>query len=87
MTKRQQLVLMFKQLQEFCKQNGIQVIAVAGYENDNRELTSISYARGDSKAVVPMILEEMKINSNLDKFIRATAVSYTHLTLPTNSLV
>lgn len=74
MTKREQLELMFRYLHEFCKQNGIQVIAVAGYENDNGELTSISYARGDSKAVVPMILEEMKINSNLDKFIRTTAV-------------
>lgn len=74
MTKREQLVLMFKQLHEFCKQNGIQVIAVAGYENDSGKFTSISYARGDSKAVVPMILEEMKINSNLDEFIRTTAV-------------
>ena len=74
MTKRQQLVLMFKQLQEFCNQNCIQVIAVAGYENDNRELTSISYARGDSKQMVQMITEEMKINSNLDEFIRTTVV-------------
>lgn len=74
MTKRQQLGLMFKQLQEFCKQNGIQVIAVAGYENDSGELTSISYARGHSKQIVQMITEEMKINSNLDEFIRATSV-------------
>nr|DAM72602.1 MAG TPA: hypothetical protein [Caudoviricetes sp.]DAT98814.1 MAG TPA: hypothetical protein [Caudoviricetes sp.] len=74
MTKRQQLGLMFKQLQEFCKQNGIQVIAVAGYENDSGELTSISYARGHSKQIVQMITEEMKINSNLDEFIRTTSV-------------
>jgi hypothetical protein len=74
MTKRQQLGLMFKQLQEFCKQNGIQVIAVAGYENDSGELTSISYACGHSKQIVQMITEEMKINSNLDEFIRTTAV-------------
>ena len=74
MTKRQQLGLMFKQLHEFCKQNGIQVIAVAGYENDSGELTSISYARGRSKQIVQMITEEMKINSNLDEFIRTTAV-------------
>lgn len=74
MTKREQLGQMFKQLQEFCKQNGILVIAVAGYENDGGEFTSISYARGDSKSVVPMILEEMKVNGNLNKFIRRTAV-------------
>ena len=74
MTKREQLVLMFKQLHEFCKQNGIQVIAVAGYENDSGELTCISYARGHSKQIVQMITEEMKINSNLDEFIRTTAV-------------
>lgn len=72
MTKRQQLGRMFRKLEAFCKRNDIQIVAVAGYEDNGKDLTCISYTRNGG-ALVPMIHAEMEINHHLDEYIKEAA--------------
>ena len=74
MTKRQELGRMFRKLEAFCKRNDIQILAVAGYEDNDENLTCISYTRNGG-SLVPMMHAEMEINHHLDECIKEVADS------------